>query len=757
MYREAWRSWQVYKKILELQKTKYFDVIQFAELGGEGYYYFLDPLKKRKNGLNRKPATVITLHSSSKPFNKVVLEKQLSKHAETSLQMEAFCEYHADAIVSPCSYTANLVKKATGLKDLKTVIIPNPMDTDTFLPSAQPGGKQDKIQILAVGTLRSAKGTDTLIKAFLKAGREIPGLTLRLIGKDTRESGKSSYRAFLQSLLAGEPNADGIEIIDQVDRDKLVEYYQQCDFCIIASRNENFPYVVMEAMACGKPVIASRVGGIPDIVGQEGQKMLYEAGNENELTKKIIEMVNQRKEWSHIGNSNRERMMKEFSLGRILSGYLSLYAGLVKAKKESNEFKMKKIIYIAYECGLYGPQASTRNRILGMRKLGVESHIVFINGGNGKRTFGDIPYWIEKDCSRIVDLIRAGKYDCISFINTIKLMPRILDHLNYSGRVVFELRGGRIHDAAMRGILEKYADVIIVPSGFVKNVIQLNLNPAVSIEILPHPTDPELFQRRSDREGRPFQSIPHGAKPLGWTGRLYPWKNWKEYLEIVRECSRKDPNIEGWMIGEIVENPNYPEFREQTKKMGLTEKIRVFRQLRYEQMPYFYTAVANAGGCLLTTSIVEGYQNAVIEAMACTCPVVAMKNPSIRDIIEDGTNGFLFDAHDIAGAFKCIQTLLSDPSLYQTFVAQARKNVTEVNDPVRVGRKFVEIVEKQHKNGIRTDLDGSVIHFGSKGFYLFQKGRIVPIGREQLSDMAQGKEIIELNEDYIAMFEEEKS
>ena len=64
----------------------------------------------------------------------------------------------------------------------------------------------------------------------------------------------------------------GIELMNQIPRDELVGYYQKSTICVIPSLWENHPFVLLEAMSCGKPVIASNVGGMAEIIdhGKDG-------------------------------------------------------------------------------------------------------------------------------------------------------------------------------------------------------------------------------------------------------------------------------------------------------------------------------------------------------------------------------------------------------------------------------------------------------------------------------------------------------
>jgi len=141
-----------------------------------------------------------------------------------------------------------------GFTSVKTVN--NPVDTDLFKPSVDE--EQLQITALAVGRIEEQKGIDLLLLALA----EIPNLKLRIGGKGGL---LNQYKRFSREL--GVENR--VEWLGELSREATVNEMQRCSFYVLSSRHETFGNVVVEAMACGKPVVATKCGGPSELVTAE--------------------------------------------------------------------------------------------------------------------------------------------------------------------------------------------------------------------------------------------------------------------------------------------------------------------------------------------------------------------------------------------------------------------------------------------------------------------------------------------------------
>jgi teichuronic acid biosynthesis glycosyltransferase TuaC len=109
--------------------------------------------------------------------------------------------------------------------------------------------------VLSVGNLIPLKGHDLVIRALAK----LADAHLLIVGKGTM---KESLLALAQQLGLN----DRVRFVPEVTQAELVTYYSAADVTVLASSNEGMPNVVLESLACGTPVIATRVGGIPEVL-----------------------------------------------------------------------------------------------------------------------------------------------------------------------------------------------------------------------------------------------------------------------------------------------------------------------------------------------------------------------------------------------------------------------------------------------------------------------------------------------------------
>jgi len=202
----------------------------------------------------------------------------------------------------------------------KLVYIPNGVNLNDFTPRDNMI-KDSKFTFLFVGKLNKTKGLLYLFKAYKKLKQEKNEIQLILVGGGA-----------LSTFKEIEKKANGISDIYFLGEKKLSEikdYYQLCDCFVMPSLSEGFGIANLEAMASGKPVISTKVGGIVDVIRDKKTGFLIEPANERELylaMKKILENKNLKKK---MGEAGRKRVKENFSWGMIANNLLNLYKELI--------------------------------------------------------------------------------------------------------------------------------------------------------------------------------------------------------------------------------------------------------------------------------------------------------------------------------------------------------------------------------------------------------------------------------------------
>lgn len=163
-----------------------------------------------------------------------------------------------DAIVAVSEDLARRVASLTG-GVAKVTVLQNGVDRDKFTLLNRPAVKRELDLagpvVLSVGNLIELKGHQLVIDAIPR----IDKASLVVIGK-----GPMRDKLRDQVRLLG--LSDRVRILDEVTQDRLVRYYNAADVLVLASTHEGMPNVVLESLACGTPVVATAVGGVPEII-----------------------------------------------------------------------------------------------------------------------------------------------------------------------------------------------------------------------------------------------------------------------------------------------------------------------------------------------------------------------------------------------------------------------------------------------------------------------------------------------------------
>jgi hypothetical protein len=147
------------------------------------------------------------------------------------------------------------------------------------------------------------------------------------------------------------------------------------------------------------------------------------------------------------------------------------------------------------------------------------------------------------------------------------------------------------------------------------------------------------------------------------------------------------------------------DFLAMVKKLDLIDCLKWVPYIQYDRMPGVYSLMGASGGCLVTTSILEPFGMTAIEAMACECPVVASRVGGFREIIEEGQNGFLFEANHTEGAIGKMENLFEYPSERDRLTKNGRLTVETTYSSEKVVEKYLKVLKELAGGG-----PGDLVH-----------------------------------------------
>jgi glycosyltransferase involved in cell wall biosynthesis len=221
----------------------------------------------------------------------------------------------AAALTTVSSFTAQALSRCGYFKEPR--VIYNSVDLDRFIPLDEASYRGDApFRLLFIGSWSKgssnsskrknrAKGLDLLFPIMERLGDEFTLTIVADVGNDRRR------------LL---PN---MQVSGRLDETSMARQYQQCHALITPSRYEGFGYTALEAMACGRPVIATNNTALPEVVGDTG--LLCDVDSVDQFVDATRHLRNNPDEARRLGIAARERAVEHFSEEKMIEQYVSLY------------------------------------------------------------------------------------------------------------------------------------------------------------------------------------------------------------------------------------------------------------------------------------------------------------------------------------------------------------------------------------------------------------------------------------------------
>jgi glycosyltransferase involved in cell wall biosynthesis len=231
----------------------------------------------------------------------------------------------SNKIIGPCPDLIKLLKYCFVDKE-KVHVIPNGIDPEMFDRASGDAASPDLYAlekdnfVLYMGRLYSLKGIQYLIKAFQNLKKEHKLLKLVI-------AGTGDFEAYLRKIAQGTKDIIFIGYVGSMMIKKLL--YENCLMVVVPSIYETFPMVVLEAMVCGKPIVASNVGGIPSMVKHGKNGFLVKPKDVRGLEIFISKLCADPNLRSKMGLLGRKSAEEEFTVDRMVDETLRVYESLL--------------------------------------------------------------------------------------------------------------------------------------------------------------------------------------------------------------------------------------------------------------------------------------------------------------------------------------------------------------------------------------------------------------------------------------------
>ncbi len=245
--------------------------------------------------------------------------------------LQRFTRGWADKVVAVSQAVAAELAATEKIDPGKVLVIQNGIDLERFRIGADEekqrretarqawGASENDLVVGAVGRLHGPKGLEYLVQAFALAKSEEPRLRLVI-------AGDGPERENLENLARDRR----IEVLFLGYQTDPIPLYPGFDIYALPSLAEGSPNALLEAMACGRPAIASRVGGVPEaaIDGESG--ILVEPRNPAALAKALLDLAKDPPRRNALGRAARERVEADFDLAKKVDQHQDLYRALLR-------------------------------------------------------------------------------------------------------------------------------------------------------------------------------------------------------------------------------------------------------------------------------------------------------------------------------------------------------------------------------------------------------------------------------------------
>jgi phosphatidylinositol alpha-1,6-mannosyltransferase len=228
------------------------------------------------------------------------------------------------AVISISKFVEQRLSQFFGPERPNMFTVYDGVDAELFAPTVDSAslrerlGLADKRVILYVGRMTEKKGVHHLLRAFSMASGQVPGLSLVYCGAGSMDQ---PLRTMANELGLG----DKVVFAGAVPHQQLPAYYAMCDVLAVPSIKETLGLAPLEAMSCGRPVVASDTGGLPEIVEHLQTGLLVPPGDPASLAHALLVIIRDEELASKLGREGRIRVLERYTLGRCAEATIGAY------------------------------------------------------------------------------------------------------------------------------------------------------------------------------------------------------------------------------------------------------------------------------------------------------------------------------------------------------------------------------------------------------------------------------------------------
>jgi glycosyltransferase involved in cell wall biosynthesis len=578
-----------------------------------------------------------------------------------------------DGYIANSRLAARNLKRVVGERAFVRVV-PNGIPTGPLFVREGHAGSPT---LLCVGNITENKGQRVLLEAVRLLRRAYPDLRATLLGKDFTNG--AFFRDAREAGLQETYEAPGFA-------DDVWPYLARATVVVLPTlRREGMPTSLLEAMSAGVPVVASRVGGVPEVVEDGVTGVLVPPGDREALARALERLLDDPVERTRLAATARRHVLLHHDLSVMVRGHAEAFEAALSPPKAEARSSVARVVHIATV------DLSLRYLLLnqltflkrsGYEVLGVSSY------GPDVATIEEqgIPHLevpLTRRLTPLRDLVALGRLyrvlrrtrPTIVHTHTPKpgLLGQIAARLAGVPIVVNTLHGFYFHDRMSRParafyvlterIAALFSDVILSQNPEDRETaVRLGIARPDRIRTLGNGIDLRRFDplrlpHDARAKTRKSLGIPEDARVVGFVGRLVAEKGVLDLLAALRTLAHRMDDVLLLLVGAADEEKADRLRQEAPRALGVEERC-IFAGVR-QDMPELYASM----DVFALPSHREGFPRAPMEAAAMGLPSVVTDIRGCRQVVASGENGLLVPPADPWALAEALHTILEDRDL----------------------------------------------------------------------------------------------
>jgi len=519
----------------------------------------------------------------------------------------------------------------------------------------------------------------------------------------------------------------------------MEEVYTGLDVLVNPTEWEAFGLVVVEGMACGKVVVASRAGGIPEIITDGRDGFLFPPHNSEKLASILCELISKPELRHNIGLMARQTAIDRFSVHRLTRTIGSIYLDLVEGRcaqqetgcsDQNNRLHVSdnrpKILLLDTSDMVGGVEMAHIMLARTIDRARFDLHVVCLDHGPVLQLFKTLPNltlipiaagtrpahlrsgWrgcVASVFSLIPLVVSAAQIICYSRRAGIRVVHTADKHrsilfallLRFLNRIpfIFHIHNGYENSLIKQTALAQ-ASMVIANSKASRQSCIDHLGASMErIRVVYNGIDTDRFKPGLTSNFRVELGAAPGDVIIGITNRLAPNKGQEVFIRAAAIVARAESHARFVIIGEdgVGGASSYAcMLRNLVMELGLVDRL-IFLGFRSD-MEAIFTGL----DVLVNPTEWEAFGLVVAEAMACGKVVAGARTGGIPELITHGSNGFLFEPHDEQTLAGILQEIVRKPELRETIGRAARQSIVDCFTIQRLARDVENVYSEVAAN-----------------------------------------------------------